>query len=55
MSLLLIVKQYNIFSLVFSWFSLANIWLTFSIIIDLLPTQNVIIFGTLAVVSLMKS
>ncbi|EMD40851.1 glycosyltransferase family 2 protein [Gelatoporia subvermispora B] len=37
---------YNIFSLVFSWFALANIWLTFSIIIDLLPTQNIVIFGT---------
>ncbi|KAG2118792.1 glycosyltransferase family 2 protein [Suillus discolor] len=37
---------YNIFSLVFSWFALANIWLTFSIIIDLLPSQNIIIFGT---------
>ncbi|KIJ70012.1 glycosyltransferase family 2 protein [Hydnomerulius pinastri MD-312] len=37
---------YNIFSLIFSWFALANIWLTFSIIIDLLPTQNIIIFGT---------
>ncbi|KAJ7904483.1 glycosyltransferase family 2 protein [Mycena olivaceomarginata] len=40
---------YNIFSLIFSWFALANIWLTFSIIIDLLPTQNIIIFGTAAV------
>jgi len=37
---------YNIFSLVFSWFALANIWLTFSIIIDLLPSQNIVIFGT---------
>ncbi|KAI0796852.1 chitin synthase [Abortiporus biennis] len=40
---------YNIFSLVFSWFALANIWLTFSIIIDLLPTQNIVIFGTATV------
>jgi len=40
---------YNIFSLVFSWFALANLWLTFSIIIDLLPSQNIIIFGTAAV------
>ncbi|KAF8915913.1 putative chitin synthase [Mucidula mucida] len=31
---------YNIFSLVFSWFALANMWLTFSIIIDLLPDQE---------------
>jgi len=37
---------YNIFSLIFSWFALANYWLTFSIIIDLLPSQNIIIFGT---------
>ncbi|KAH7916086.1 glycosyltransferase family 2 protein [Hygrophoropsis aurantiaca] len=37
---------YNVFSLIFSWFSLANIWLTFSIIIDLLPSQNIVIFGT---------
>ncbi|KAI0700792.1 glycosyltransferase family 2 protein [Cytidiella melzeri] len=37
---------YNVFSLVFSWFALANLWLTFSIIIDLLPTQNIVIFGT---------
>lgn len=40
---------YNVFSLVFSWFSLANIWLTFSIIIDLLPNMPenpIIIFGT---------
>ncbi|KAJ6515926.1 glycosyltransferase family 2 protein [Mycena sanguinolenta] len=40
---------YNIFSLVFSWFALANIWLTFSIIIDLLPSQGIIIFGTATV------
>ncbi|KAI0677055.1 glycosyltransferase family 2 protein [Trametes maxima] len=40
---------YNIFSLVFSWFALANIWLTFSIIIDLLPSQNIIFFGTATV------
>ncbi|KAF8231892.1 glycosyltransferase family 2 protein [Tricholoma matsutake] len=40
---------YNIFSLIFSWFALANIWLTFSIIIDLLPSQNIIIFGTVTV------
>jgi hypothetical protein len=29
--------QYNIISLVFTWFQLANLWLTFSIVIDLLP------------------
>lgn len=30
---------YNIFVLVFSWFALANLWLTFSIIINFLPNQ----------------
>lgn len=32
---------YNAFSLVFLWFALANLWLTFSIIIDLLSLQGV--------------
>ncbi|KAA1466457.1 chitin synthase [Dentipellis sp. KUC8613] len=36
---------YNVFSLLFSWFSLANLWLTFSIIIDLLPSQGIVFFG----------
>ncbi|KAF8505798.1 chitin synthase [Russula emetica] len=36
---------YNIFSLIFSWFALANLWLTFSIIIDLLPSENLVLFG----------
>jgi len=40
---------YNIFSLIFSWFALANLWLTFSIIIDLLPQQSILIFGTATV------
>ncbi|KAK7696039.1 Chitin synthase, class 7 [Cerrena zonata] len=40
---------YNAVSLVFSWFALANIWLTFSIVIDLLPSQGLILFGTTAV------
>ena len=43
--------QYNIFSLIFSWFALANLWLTFAIIIDLLPSQNLIAFGNAEVVS----
>jgi chitin synthase len=40
--------QYNVFSLLFSWFALANLWLTFSIIIDLLPSQTpaINVFGT---------
>jgi chitin synthase len=37
--------QYNIFTLIFSWFALANLWLTFSIIIDLLPAENLVFFG----------
>ncbi|KAF6762652.1 glycosyltransferase family 2 protein [Ephemerocybe angulata] len=37
---------YNIFSLIFSWFALANLWLTFSIIIDLMPDQKIYVFGT---------
>lgn len=43
---------YNIASLIFSWFALANMWLTFSIIIDLLPDQQpnpILIFGTATV------
>jgi len=40
---------YNVFALIFSWFALANMWLTFSIIIDLLPSQGIILFGTAAV------
>lgn len=42
---------YSVFSLVFSWFAVANMWLTFSIIIDLLPSQNIVIFGTELIVS----
>lgn len=45
------LTQYNIFSLVFSWFALANLWLTFAIIIDLLPSQNLYAFGNAEVVS----
>jgi len=30
---------------VFSWFALANLWLTFSIIIDLLPDEGLVLFG----------
>ncbi|EPQ59000.1 chitin synthase [Gloeophyllum trabeum ATCC 11539] len=45
---------YNMFTLVFSWFALANLWLTFSIIIELLPNQQapakpIIIFGTVEI------
>lgn len=51
--LTLMTLKYNVFSLIFSWFALANIWLTFSIIIDLLPGQNIIIFGTATVVRIL--
>jgi len=40
---------YNAFSLFFSWFALANLWLTFSIIIDPLPSQG-IVFGTVVLI-----
>ncbi|KAG8855624.1 Chitin synthase, class 2 [Tulasnella sp. 330] len=42
---------YNIVTLVFSWFALANLWLTFSILINLLPAQDppIYAFGTQAV------
>jgi chitin synthase len=36
---------YNVFTLTFSWFALANLWLTFSIIIDLLPSEGLVLFG----------
>jgi len=45
------LPQYNIASLIFSWFALANLWLTFSIIIDLTVDQGIIVFGTAAIVS----
>ncbi|KAF8322251.1 glycosyltransferase family 2 protein [Clavulina sp. PMI_390] len=39
---------YNIISLIFSWFALANIWLTFDIVISFLPKQDppIYLFGT---------
>ncbi|KAH9948343.1 glycosyltransferase family 2 protein [Amylocystis lapponica] len=40
---------YNVFSLVFSWFALANLWLTFSIIINLLPSDGLVFFGTVEI------
>lgn len=36
---------YNAFSLFFSWFGLANLWLTFSIIIDLVPEQGYVLIS----------
>jgi len=41
---------FNAVQLFFTWFSLANLWLTFSIIIDLLPTQGIVIGGNLTVI-----
>jgi hypothetical protein len=44
--------QYNLLNLVFSWFALANLWLTFSIVIELVPTSTKInIFVTADIVS----
>ncbi|ODN78774.1 hypothetical protein L202_04333 [Cryptococcus amylolentus CBS 6039] len=38
---------YNLCSLVFSWFALANLWLTFTIVIQLLPqSSHIYLFGT---------
>jgi hypothetical protein len=42
--------------LIFSWFQLANLWLTFSIVIGLLPnpaqgTEPTYLFGTAGIVS----
>ncbi|KAF7320160.1 hypothetical protein MKEN_00800500 [Mycena kentingensis (nom. inval.)] len=45
MALFHIQALYNAFSLFFSWFALANLWLTFSIIIDLLPSQGIIFWN----------
>ncbi|KAK2463946.1 hypothetical protein APHAL10511_003997 [Amanita phalloides] len=33
---------FNALSLFFSWFALANLWLTFSIIVDLIPAQGLV-------------
>jgi chitin synthase len=37
---------FNMFTLLFSWFALANLWLTFDIIIGLLPGEGIFLFGT---------
>lgn len=36
---------FNLFQLIFTWFALANLWLTFSIIIELLPHNGIFLFG----------
>lgn len=50
---------YNLLNLLFTWFALANLWLTFSIIIDLLPDTKqehpFFIFGTSDVVGLNRT
>lgn len=39
-------------NLIFSWFALANLWLTFSIIINLVPdATHIYLFGNEQVVS----
>lgn len=43
------LAQYNALSLFFSWFALANLWLSFSIIIDLLPGQGVVLISVVTV------
>lgn len=50
-AILLTSIQYNTASLIFSWFALANLWLTFSIIIDLTLRQKIKVFGTDEIVS----
>jgi chitin synthase len=43
---------YNFCNLIFGWFALANLWLTFSIIIDLVPRSvGINLFVTADVVS----
>jgi chitin synthase len=44
-------SQYNVFSLIFTWFALANLWLTFSIVISLAPSQGLVFFGTQEIAS----
>ena len=47
-----IQAMYNFFGLVFSWFALANIWLTFSIVTELVPqSTHINLFVTTDVVS----
>ncbi|RDB30009.1 Chitin synthase 1 [Hypsizygus marmoreus] len=41
---------FNAVQLFFTWFSLANLWLTFSIIIDLLPSQGIVIGGNIVAI-----
>jgi hypothetical protein len=48
---LCMLSKFNAVQLFFTWFSLANMWLTFSIIVDLLPTQGIVIGGNIVVVS----
>lgn len=45
-----IQSLFNALSLIFTWFSLANLWLTFSIIIDFLPSQGIVITGNINIV-----
>lgn len=42
--------QYNVVSLLFSWFALANVWLTYDIVVSFLPDQHVYVFGTAGIV-----
>ncbi|KAH8924519.1 glycosyltransferase family 2 protein [Atractiella rhizophila] len=42
----IIQALYNLFQLIFTWFAPANLWLTFTIIVDLLPKNGTFLFGT---------
>jgi hypothetical protein len=39
------LSKYQILTLFFSWFALANLWLTFTTIIDLAPDLNIPVFN----------
>ena len=40
----------QIFSLIFSWFAMANLWLAFGVTLNLLPQHDIFIFGTATIV-----
>ncbi|KAH9949695.1 chitin synthase-domain-containing protein [Amylocystis lapponica] len=42
----LIQASYNLFLLIYTWFALANMWLAFDIIIYILPSEGLVLFGT---------
>jgi chitin synthase len=54
---LFLSSQFNAYQLFFSWFALANVWLTFTIIVDLVPAlaNPIYLFGTADIVSFIAS